>query len=553
MLTAIFLLKISTGVYAETDTTLFEKIKESVRLSGSITAELSYYNVSQIDNRRDPFMIRVYGSPRISTGHWNIPVHFILGNDQRKYRQQFNKIGASPSYKWATFHLGHANLSFSPLVFSGHTILGAGTELTPGNIRFGLLYGRLLRPIEADTTLTEIFLPAFARRGMTMKIGYGTHDNFVDLVFLKAKDHVESAGFDPEEENVLPAENAAIGIVTGQRLMKHFFLNANLGLSAYTMDVDANESTPDSFRINRIPALFLTERASTQYLTALESSLEYRQRNYSIRLAYDRIEPEYKTMGIYFIRNDVERVRLASRIRLPRLQLNLSPQLGFERNNLRQTRRMTQTRFIGGIRADYRPNQQWSIHAGLHNFQVRLHQDISATEDTIVLNRVNASLNGGFTYRKGTGRKAQLLIFQANYLSGRDRAGDTIQQLVSNLNTRVAWRFHLEAPDLFVMPAVGFNYFQLPFVTTTRMHPSVQLNKELLNRKLTAGWSSGVLISFTDGVVANLVLRNTLSGSYRLTEKQSVQLRLAHLLNTAAQNQIRFSEMLFDLRYAYHF
>ncbi len=161
--------------------------------TGSIGATTTGYTVSGIPNRSNPFTWSLNANVNVSILEvLDLPFSFIVGKYQTQFTKPYLQFGISPRYKWATLHLGNANLSFNPYTLSGHSFAGVGVELNPKNFRFAAMYGKRNAAVEVDTTISNTKIPSFKRMGYGAKNGYGTADNFINLIYFHAKDDVNS-------------------------------------------------------------------------------------------------------------------------------------------------------------------------------------------------------------------------------------------------------------------------------------------------------------------------------------------------------------------------
>src|SRR5690606_3239673 len=116
--------------------------EKPVRFSSGISLQTSFYSVNEIPYRRQPFNWSISGTPVLEVYGLSLPFSFYFSNQQLTFQQPFNQFGISPRYKWITTHLGYSSVRFSDYTMAGRRFLGAGVELNPGKLRFGLVYGR---------------------------------------------------------------------------------------------------------------------------------------------------------------------------------------------------------------------------------------------------------------------------------------------------------------------------------------------------------------------------------------------------------------------------
>jgi len=499
---------------------------DKVELTGSFSAQASVYSTNNTYSRREPFTWRIYGNPRIKAGDFDIPMNLTLGSYEDKLRQAYNKFGMSPKYKEIiVVHLGHRNVNFSPLVLGGKTILGAGFELNAKKFRAGFMYGRFGRAVQIDSL--SFGLPAYKRSGFAAKIGYGTRSNYVDLVFLKARDDENSLENLPLNKPLAPAENAVIGLTVRQRILKNFHFRLDAALSAYSRDTRVQElEDPDIF-IAKAMKIVIPIRISNQYLTGIRSSLEYRKQTYAVGLEYDRIEPDFQSMGTWFIRNDIERVSAFGRLRTLQNKLNISARAGFQRNNILNDRSFSNIQNIGNLDISYRPNNTWSFTLSYSSFLTRQIMELLGRDDSTMLDQNMHNISASATYRWNAAQKRHTLSGLLSYQNNKDRARETNQLVLSGFNAQLRYRIDLTDIRLYLSPAFIFNYYQFAGARTTRYSPSLIIGKTFFDQKMNAYLNSGVSFSLLDGQSQRTVYRNIFNLSYKVMKKQTLSLRLS--------------------------
>jgi len=154
------------------------------KIYGNINLNLIGYYVNGIPYRADPFSAILSANVTASFYGIELPIAIAISNKQESYAQPFNQFGMSPRWKWITLHGGYRNVTFSNFTLAGHTFIGAGIELNPGIFRFGAIYGRFDRKTTENPLYKNDSLPHYARKGYAVKLGVGTEQNFLDLIFL---------------------------------------------------------------------------------------------------------------------------------------------------------------------------------------------------------------------------------------------------------------------------------------------------------------------------------------------------------------------------------
>ncbi|MBR9978344.1 MAG: hypothetical protein KFH87_09665, partial [Bacteroidetes bacterium] len=162
--------------------------RDPIHAGGSISARAVVYSANEIRQRREPISWVLNGTMNVNLYNVDLPFSFTYSEQERDFAQPFNQFGASPTWKWLRGHVGYRSLTYSPYTLAGHQFLGGGLEGNPGLLRFGLMYGRLQRAVEEDTTAGRFTVPAYQRTGFAGRIGIGSSADYFDVLFLRAKD-----------------------------------------------------------------------------------------------------------------------------------------------------------------------------------------------------------------------------------------------------------------------------------------------------------------------------------------------------------------------------
>ena len=154
---------------------------------------------------------------------------------------------------------------------AGGTGIGMGN---PGIVRVGFMYGRLQRAVEEDTSAGRFTLPAYQRTGYAGRLGIGNSADYIDLVFLKAKDDPTSLQRAPRNSLVLPGENLVFGLNGTTEVIGGLRLSLDAAGSNYTRDVRAQTITSSEYGLSAFDGAQQT-RASTQFYTAVKAGFAW--------------------------------------------------------------------------------------------------------------------------------------------------------------------------------------------------------------------------------------------------------------------------------------
>ncbi|UII23987.1 hypothetical protein [Fulvivirga ligni] len=380
--------------------------------SGNISSRLVFYNASGIQSRRDPFGYVFSGGLNISIYELTLPFTFSYSNQGTSYGQPFNQFGVSPTYKWATAHLGYRNITHSSMTLAGHQMLGAGFDLNPDKLRVSFMAGRLrravqFRPLRDSLSLDTLLQiqdipiaedPVYKRTGWSAKVGYGDNNGFIDLILFKGKDDASSIQDDSIKQLFRPAENAIIGLNAQKTFFNKLTLSLETALSAYTRDSESLVEGEDSVGGYKLIKPFIRENATTYYYKAIKAALNYSGRAFNVRANYEKIDPDYKSMGAYFFTNDREMINVTPNFYLLKNKVILTSGISYQRDNLADKKQYTTKRFIPRLNMSYNPSAQLGFDLGYQNMRSTQESGTIELTDSTRMAMSNPGFTAGLRY-----------------------------------------------------------------------------------------------------------------------------------------------------------
>ncbi len=545
--------------------------KKPVDISGSLSVNANLYGVSGIGPRRSPFSYTLTGSPVLSLYGLTFPFTIYYSNDQHSFSQPFNQFGVSPYYKWAKFHLGYRNVHFSPYTLAGHTFLGVGVELKPRNFRFGAIYGRFQKAVAEDSTLAYDSMlyrrpvPSYKRMGYSVKIGVGNEKNYFDLIYFKGYDDLASIPYQPVMYDVTPGENAVFGISSKFTLFKALTWKTDIGLSLYTLDTTAQgvEGT-DLEKLDFLSAV-IKPNISTQFLTAGETSLMFKQKHYSLNAKYKRVDPDYKSMGIYYIQSNLEQYTFGSTVMLFKNKWITNGTLGIQHDNLYNKNAMNTGRTVGSCSMAINPNQKFGINMQYSNYGISQRPSglIHDLSDTLSIHQISQSLSVMPRLSFINGKSTHIFFVQLSYQGLRNKnLLNNMSSDMTSLMTNISYNYLSMESSLSVSPSLFYNKTEIVNGIMKNVGMSVKLARPFLENKVQNGLSLSYNKNYFDSE----------SNGFTLTVNGNVQTRLSknlkhNLIFTLSwiHNQVEqeietelaetgsFSETMITLGYNYSF
>lgn len=539
------------------------KLKEQdpVSLYGTISVSTAYNTIKGIDPRQPPFSYVITGNPTLKLYGVDIPLSFMFSNYQRNLQLPFNKFGVSPTYKDYTVHLGYRNVTFSPFTLSGRTFFGAGLEATPGLLRFGFVYGRFQKAIEENLTLlggemNRSLIPSFKRTGYSVKLGVGDKKNYLDFIVLKGSDDPMSIVLDDSLDDLTPEENAALGISTQFHLAEKITFKTDVGLSAYTRDLNQVElPLGENGQFDFIKGL-ITPRVSSQVGIAALSTLTYKAEKFSLNAQYRRIDPGYKTMGAYYFQTDIEHYLVGTTTNIGENKLLFKGDIGFQRDNVKGNRLVQTNKTIGQAHVAWNPNQNAGLTIQYSNFGITQVPGLISISDTTLLRNINQNLVIQPRYLFNTGNFSHMVNGMVNYADLNDKSDRTItitqvKSLTSQASYSITW-----TPQGLSLSA-GYNHInsQISVGETVSAGIILGLSKLLLDKKLQAQINFTANRNTFEGTPYGNTSRLTGNLHYKAGKNHVFAIQLYRLVNNSEQDVISksFTESVAKFTYTYRF
>lgn len=537
-----------------------DKEKKTFTIHGHISLNLIGYHINGIPERADPFTSILSGNATASFKKLEVPLSFVISNKKTgssNSPQSFNQFGLSPRWKWITLHGGYRNITFSSYTLVGHTFLGAGIELNPGLFRFGMMYGRFNRKTSGSNLSWSDPLPYFARKGFAAKIGLGNESNFFDLVFLRIRD--DSTTLQQADTGMIrtPAQNVVAGINSRFTFFKKLTWDTEGAFSLYTTNLGAQsiseiEEDKTLGKVNK----FLVINFSSEYYYAVRSALRYKEKNWSLKLEYRRIEPRYRSMGAYFFNNDVSNLTFSPSFYLFKRKLSLTGSIGMQQDNLRNTKKATSKRTIGNLNISYNPKPVFGISANYSHYNINQKDGRLPLNDTLRVRQAthNFSLMPRLFFIKPT--KSHMVMFVYNLTACRDKNEFTADYThFTNHIVQLNYILGLLESRWSVTTGLTFtraNYFMLENKGTGG---NAGVSKTLLkDNKLSVSWNNSLIRSVATNS-SGWVYNTNLSSSYQVGKHNSLRLYIYFTGNYSDAGSINpsFNELKGEMSYAFKF
>ncbi len=418
------------------------------------------------------------------------------------------------------------------------------------------MHGRLLRAVNSPFLVEDQdyrVQPSFRRTGDAIKIGYGTQTNFIDLAILKARDIASSIDSIPENSTLTPAENLVVAVRTEQQFFKRFRFAFEYARSIYTNDTRAENSANGSlFR----PLTFLMdEKTSTESSSALEARVRYDGTIFFAGISFQRIDPNYRSMGAYFFLNDIQKITVDPGVNLFNSRLRIATSYGYQENNLNDTKSLKTIRKVGSVSITARLGKLYQFTGNYSNFGVGQKEGFESTDPAQQITQVTQNWGMNHTFSLQRQNSVHTLNLMVNYQDLNDKNKNTAAFSDYSSGT-YSGNYMLSLLPILLSVNAGyiFTTYTIGQQEIRYYGPSISLNKSFLKNKLQLMASANRFTNTTDTKVTRKLSRYSLRVSYKLTQKQRISLKT--YLNegkTPDDSEKNYTETKVELNYAYHF
>ncbi|WP_343617809.1 hypothetical protein [Flavobacterium sp.] len=546
-----------SGYSQEVDLETF--YKPNFKVTGGVNANMIFYNSNQ-QNSREPFTYLLSGNLNVSAFNFNIPIFYSLTNqgNQLGYTApfDFNRISITPKYKWVKAYIGNVSMTFSPYTLSGYPFKGIGFELTPRSpFKISLMGGQLLKAVSEENALGGV--PVYQRFGYGAKIGFEKERYKIGWIGFYAKDNINSLSFLNENSGLTPKENWVNSFTFNTSLLKDLNVNVEYALSVLTDDTRAETNMSRNFK-NRI----FSAKENTSYLNAFNVNFDYNIQKSKIGLTYERIDPNYSTLGAMYFNNDLENIALRFSRPFYKDNINFSASLGYQRDDLAQNKKQNTKRITGSVNMNYKITEQLNFTGSYSNFSTYTNKKLDQFElinnsnvvasDTLDYRQLSQNANLNFTYSFGK-KKNQNINFNYNIAGQANEQGGIIRRgqasTVQNYNLSHTVNF-LEIKTA-LNSSLNYTNNQVALFDNSSIGASVGISKKLLKEKLNS--NLGFLYNNTQsGSNSSSVFGIKFNNNYTLLQKHNFALGLISMFRTS-ENKPSNNDIMLNFNYGYSF
>lgn len=543
--------------YAQ-DVDLENFYKPNFKVTGNVNANMMYYTSNaDTQNSREPFTYLLSGNLNISAFNFSVPLSYSITNQGNNLGYtapfDFNRLSIMPKYKWVKAYIGNVSMTFSPYTLSGFPFKGVGLELTPQSpFKITLMGGQLLKAVSEEEALGGI--PVYQRFGYGAKIGFEKERYKLGWIGFYAKDDLNSLTM-VTDKGVTPKENFVNSLIFSTSVIKNLNLNVEYALSVLTDDTRSKTLSGGNFR----DKLF-SSKESTSFMNALNVNFDYNIQKSIIGLTYERIDPNYNTLGALYFNNDLENIALRFSRPFYQDKITVSTSLGFQRDDLAKEKKQDTKRVVGSINMNYRVTDQINITGSYSNFSTYTNKKLDQFElinnpnvvvsDTLDYRQLSQNANVNMSYAFGSKRNQNLnfnysIAGQANEQGGVIRRGQA--STVQNYN--LAHSISFIEMKVGLNSSLNYTNNQVGINNSSSTGASVGASKKLFKDKLNT--NLGFLYNNSQGDMnSSSVFGIKFNNSYTLLEQHNFNLNIISMFRSSTNTQ-KFNDLTATFNYAY--
>jgi len=554
----VLLFLVTKNGYAQ-DVDLENFYKPNFKVTGGVNANMIFYNSNQ-QNSREPFTYLLSGNLNVSAFSFNIPVFYSITNQGNNLGYtapfDFNRICIMPKYKWVKAYIGNASMTFSPYTLSGFPFRGVGLELTPRSpFKISLMGGQLLKAVSEENALGGV--PVYERFSYGIKTSFEKERYKIGWIGFYAKDRESSLAYTGNDNGVTPKENFVNSLLFSTSLLKDLTFNIEYALSVLTDDTRAGTIQGGGFRDKLFSA-----KESTVFLNALNVNFDYNIQKTRLGLTYERIDPNYNTLGAMYFNNDLENIALRLSRPFYNENINVSASLGYQRDDLAREKKQNTKRVVGSINMNYKITDQLNFTGSYSNFSTYTNKKLDQFElinnpnivaaDTLDYKQLSQNANLNFSYAFGE-KKNQNMNFnysiagQANEQGGIIRKGQA--STVQNYN--LGHTINFLGIKTALISTLNYTNNQVGLFDNSSLGASVAVSKKLLKEKLNSNF--GVLYNNTQSDIdTSSVFGIKFNNSYTVMQKHNFALSMISMFRSAT-NRPANNDIMLNFNYGYTF
>ncbi len=210
-----------------------------------------------------------------------------------------------------------------------------------------------------------------------------------------------------------------------------------------------------------------TSRTSSSYYKAFKAAFNYQQDGYTLGVGYERVDPQYRTLGAYYFNSDLENITLNGAASIFQGKMNIAVSAGTQRDNLDKSKVSTMRRMVSSLNIGYAASEKLNLTASYSNFQTYTNirsQFVNINQltqydnlDTLNYTQISQNATAMAMYSFGSSKeKRQSMNLSLTFQDAADKQGDVPQNSgVKFYNANAAYALNLVPQNVTVSVALN--------------------------------------------------------------------------------------------------
>jgi hypothetical protein len=517
-----------------------KNLQQPVKIGGGVSMNTIFYNGNDGQGRQ-PFTYFLNGNINFNFfNQINLPFTFNITNlgNNLTYPTLPTRLSVHPKYKWITGHIGDVAMNFSPYTLSGHMFRGVGIDLAPkGPWKVNLMGGRLQQSVEYNPA-NPLIAAAYERMGYGAKVRYDKADYYLGMSALTTKDDPNSLRWQPDSLNIFPKDNTAFSWEGGIKVSSNINISGEYGISMLSRD---NRSPREG---SSVIDNLIANRTSTQVYRAYRFDVSYLLYKNNIGIGYERIDPDYVTLGAYFFNNDYENLTLRYARPFLKDKMNVALSWGVQRDDLNNTEEQSSKRLVSSANINYAPSEKLALSLSYSDFQTFMNirsqfnfiNGQTPYDNLDTLNFTQLSKNMAFNTNYNFGKKEtkkHSLNANLSFQEAANKQGDIIKpgSLTQFYNLGTSYNLLFVPQSINFQAAFNATYNRLDGDDFVTLGPTVGVNAKLIKKKITTRVSVSYNASLNKGETQSEIFNLRWNAGYTFLKKHNLS------INTVWQNR----------------
>lgn len=328
-------------------------------------------------------------------------------------------------------------------------------------------------------------------------------------------------------------------------------------MSAINEDTRTENSTQSSY----IPEFLFSPKANASYYKQYKIEANYASEIGSIGATYERVDPNYNTLGAYYFTNDFENITLNLITSLFK-RITISMNGGLQRDDLENQKTSSMDRFVFSTNISVRASKNLSFNVSYSNFQTYSHikpllkDDTSRTQfdksDTLKYTQINQTISFGINYAlPSTKDKKQSVNFNLMYQQASNKQGDNAEVIGSRFyNTSGSYSLSYTPLNINFTAATNYNQSKTGNNDSKVVGLNLSLNKSFFKNQVKSTISSSFNNTYLNGADNGAIINTRFNNTYTLYKKHNFGLNMCVINNKTKQN---YNDLTITFNYGYNF